>query len=70
MALNEEEREWVHTAAKYIPSKRLPQLGRLLKTFDDASMIVGRGVLIMVLLGGILGAIAVFGPKILEKFVK
>lgn len=50
--LSEEEREWLHTARKYIDSRHLPTLGKLLRLFDDASYTVGKAVLTAILVGG------------------
>jgi len=48
------EREWVHTANKYIDTRHLPMLGKMLKTFDDVSSAIGRWILFAVLFGGVL----------------
>ena len=50
--LDEQEREWVHTASKYIDTKHLPMLGRTLKLFDDTSAMLGRWIILAIILGG------------------
>lgn len=50
--LTVEEREWVHTARKYIDSKHLPALGKFLKAFEDTSYAIGRAVLMAIIVGG------------------
>lgn len=50
--LSEEEREWIHTARKYIDSKHLPTLGKLLNMFENASLAIGKAVLMSIIIGG------------------
>jgi len=40
-SFNPEEREWLHTAAKYVPSTLLPLLGRILQMFNETAYSVG-----------------------------
>lgn len=44
-----EEREWVHTARKYINSRHLPMLGSILKALDDTAYFIGKSVLLAVI---------------------
>ena len=55
--LGEGEREWVHTANKYVDTKHLPMLGKMLKLFDDTSALVGRWVLLALMFGGMTGVL-------------
>jgi len=41
----DEEAEWVHTGAKYIPSKLLPLLGSLLGAFNETAYSIGKAVI-------------------------
>ena len=43
--LSVKEKEWLETAAKYVSSKHLPVLGKMLKIVDDVSLTVGRALL-------------------------
>ena len=38
--LNLKEKEWLETATKYVSSKHLPVLGKILKVVDDMSTIL------------------------------
>lgn len=49
--LSAEEREWVHTAFKYVDSRKLPLAGKLLNMFDDTATLIGRYVLMGVIVG-------------------
>ena len=40
--LSIKEKEWLETATKYVSSKHLPVLGKMLKIVDDVSLTVGR----------------------------
>ena len=62
----EEEREWVHTAKKYVDSKHLPLAGKLLKTFDDTSTLIGRWILLSLMFGGMAGVLWYFGSKLFK----
>ena len=53
--LDEKEREWVHTAQKYVDSKHLPMAGKMLRLFDDTSTIIGRWILLALMFGGMAG---------------
>lgn len=44
--LTAEEREWVHTARKYIDSKHLPMMGSILKALDDTAYFIGKAVIL------------------------
>jgi hypothetical protein len=48
----EDEREWLHTACKYVDSKHLPTLGKILKAFEDTSYMIGKAVLMAIIVGG------------------
>jgi len=62
--LSVEEREWVHTAKKYVDSKHLPMAGRMLRMFDDTSMLIGRWILLALMFGGMAGILWYFGQKL------
>lgn len=64
--LDSEEREWVHTAKKYIDSKHLPLAGKMLKMFDETSTLIGRWVLLALMFGGMAGVLWYFGSKIVR----
>ena len=64
--LNEGEREWVHTAQKYVDSKYLPLAGKMLKMFDDTSTLIGRWVLLALMFGGMAGVMWWFATKIFK----
>ena len=40
-----DEREWLHTANKYIDSRHLPMMGSILKALDDTAYFIGKAVL-------------------------
>ena len=61
-SFSEREKEWVSTATKYISSKHLPILGRVLKIVDDVSLLVGRVLFIAI----IVGALAILGVKVFK----
>ena len=61
--LDEAEREWVHTARKYIDTKHLPMLGKILRLFDDVSLTISRWILLAILVGGMALVFAFFGWK-------
>ena len=61
--LNTTEREWVHTANKYIDSKHLPLAGKMLNMFDDTSTLIGRGILLALMFGGMAGVLWWVGAK-------
>ena len=61
-SFSEKEKEWVSTATKYISSKHLPILGRVLKIVDDVSLLVGRVLFIAI----IVGALAILGVKVFK----
>ena len=61
-SFSEKEKEWVSTATKYISSKHLPILGRVLKIVDDVSLLVGRVLFIAI----IAGALAILGIKVFK----
>ena len=62
--LDEFEREWVHTASKYIDTKSLPTLGKMLRVFEDVSGLIGRWILFAILFGGICMLLWFAGNKI------
>jgi hypothetical protein len=62
--LNEEEREWVHTASKYVDTRHLPMMGKILKMFDDTSTLIGRWILLALIFGGMTGVLWYFGTKL------
>lgn len=64
--LNETEREWVHTASKYIDSKFLPLAGKMLKMFDETSTLIGRGILLALMFGGMAGLLWWVGSKLVK----
>ena len=47
------EKEWVETASKYIESKHLPILGRILKVVDTTSLLIGRALFVGIVLAGV-----------------
>ena len=51
--LTAKEKEWLETANKYISSKHLPVLGKVLKVVDEMSLLVGRAIFIGILLAAI-----------------
>ena len=64
--LDGEEREWVHTASKYIDSKHLPLAGKMLKMFDETSTLIGRGILLALMFGGMAGILWWVGSKMIH----
>ena len=56
------EKEWVSTASKYIDSKHLPVLGRILSIVDTTSLMIGRAIFIGIVLAGI----AVIGGRLVK----
>lgn len=60
--LTDKEREWLHTASKYINSKHLPWLGKCLKVVDDVSIAIGRALFF----GIILAALAALGWRLFK----
>ena len=64
--LNEEEREWVHTANKYVDSRLLPLAGKMLKMFDDTSTLIGRWILLALMFGGMAGVLWWVGSKLIK----
>ena len=64
--LSEEEREWLHTANKYVSSKHLPLAGKMLKMFDDTSTLIGRWILLSLMFGGMAGVLWYFGSKLFK----
>ena len=51
--LTVKEKEWLETAQKYIPSRHLPVLGKILKVVDDMSLLIGRTIFIGILLAAL-----------------
>jgi|TARA_X000001388_G_scaffold47648_1_gene34109 hypothetical protein len=51
--LTAKEKEWLETANKYISSKHLPVLGKVLKVVDEMSLLVGRAIFIGLLLAAL-----------------
>ena len=51
--LTVKEKEWLETANKYISSKHLPVLGKVLKVVDEMSLLVGRAIFIGLLLAAL-----------------
>ena len=51
--LTAKEKEWLETANKYISSKHLPVLGKVLKVVDEMSLLVGRAIVIGLLLAAL-----------------
>ena len=62
--LDEKEREWVHTATKYVDSRHLPLAGKMLKMFDETSTLIGRWVLLALMFGGMAGVLWYIGAKL------
>ena len=60
--LSIKEKEWLETATKYVSSKHLPVLGKMLKIVDDVSLTVGRALFF----GMIVATLIVFGVKIFK----
>ena len=60
--LTVKEKEWIETANKYISSKHLPVLGKILKVVDDMSLLVGRAIFV----GILLAALAALGWRIFK----
>mgnify|MGYP003145778761 FL=1 len=60
--LSVKEKEWLETATKYVSSKHLPVLGKMLKIVDDVSLTVGRALFF----GMILATLVVLGVKIFK----
>ena len=60
--LSIKEKEWLETATKYVSSKHLPVLGKLLKIVDDVSLTVGRALFF----GMIVATLIVLGVKIFK----
>ena len=60
--LTVKEKEWIETANKYISSKHLPVLGKILKVVDDMSLLIGRAIFI----GILLAALAALGWRIFK----
>lgn len=57
--LSIKEKEWLETATKYVSSKHLPVLGKMLKIVDDVSVTIGRALFI----GMIIATLIVLGVK-------
>ena len=60
--LSIKEKEWLETATKYVSSKHLPVLGKMLKIVDDVSVTIGRALFI----GMIVATLIVLGVKIFK----
>lgn len=60
------EREWLHTAFKYVDSRHLPMAGKMLKLFDDTSTLIGRWILLALMFGGMAGVLWWIGSKIVR----
>ena len=60
--LSVKEKEWLETATKYVSSKHLPVLGKMLKIVDDVSVTIGRALFI----GLIVATLIVLGVKIFK----
>jgi|TARA_A100001391_G_C5065506_1_gene277068 hypothetical protein len=60
--LSVKEKEWLETATKYVSSKHLPVLGKMLKIVDDVSLTVGRALFF----GMIVATLIVLGVKIFK----
>tara|TARA_R100001224_G_scaffold108530_1_gene84978 strand:+ start:1621 stop:1824 length:204 start_codon:yes stop_codon:yes gene_type:complete len=60
--LSVKEKEWLETATKYVSSKHLPVLGKMLKIVDDVSVTIGRALFI----GMIVATLIVLGVKIFK----
>ena len=60
--LNVKEKEWLEPATKYVSSKHLPVLGKMLKIVDDVSLTVGRALFF----GMIVATLIVLGVKIFK----
>ena len=56
------EKEWLETATKYVNSKHLPLLGKVLQIVDGVSLAVGRALFI----GMILATLIVLGVKVFK----
>jgi hypothetical protein len=64
--LTEQEKEWVETASKYVDTKHLPLAGKLLKTFEDTSTIIGRAILLALMFGGMAGVLWWVGSRMIR----
>ena len=64
--LSDQQKEWVETASKYVDTKHLPLAGKLLKTFEDTSTIIGRGILLALMFGGMAGVLWWIGSKMIR----
>ena len=60
--LSIKEKEWLETATKYVSSKHLPVLGKMLKIVDDVSLTVGRALFF----GMIIATLIVLGVKVFK----
>ena len=60
--LSIKEKEWLETATKYVSSKHLPVLGKMLKIVYDVSLTVGRALFF----GMIVATLIVLGVKIFK----
>lgn len=60
--LSVKEKEWLETATKYVSSKHLPVLGKVLKIVDDVSLTIGRTLFV----GMIVATLIVLGVKIFK----
>ena len=60
--LTVKEKEWLETATKYVNSKHLPLLGKVLQIVDGVSLAVGRALFI----GMILATLIVLGVKVFK----
>jgi len=58
--LTVKEKEWIETANKYISSKHLPVLGKILRVVDDMSLLIGRTLFI----GLVLAALTALGWRL------
>ena len=60
--ITDKEKEWLETANKYISSKHLPWLGKMLKIVDETSLLIGRTIFF----GIILAALAAIGIRVFK----
>jgi hypothetical protein len=64
--LNADEREWVHTACKYVNTKNLPLAGKMLQLFDETSTLIGRWILLALMFGGMAGLLWWVGSRLIK----
>ena len=60
--LTVKEKEWLETATKYVSSKHLPILGKVLEIVDGVSLAIGRALFF----GMIVATLIVLGVKVFK----